>query len=371
MGLSRTVPADCVAVPDGGPAPALVVPGDVDSPSGGNVWDRQVRDALAAAGSPPGWHPVPGSWPAPSTADARALDEVLTGLADGAPVLVDGLVAGAAPDVVVPHARRLRLGVVLHLPLASETGLDAATADARDAAERRVLAAADVVVVPSRWAAGWLEDHRLRRPPVVATPGTTPAPSYPDATLTGAHLLCLGAVSPRKGQRRLLEALDGLDLTMAPDTDLGWELRLVGPHPQPDEVGRLRSRVEAAGLGTRVVLTGPLVGEALEEQWRWADLLVVPSAVETFGMVVTEALARGRPVLATTGSALPEALGTTPTGPPGLLVAPGDTDDLADALHRWLGDADLRTDLRARARARAGTLSGWDRTADAVREAFR
>ncbi len=364
VGLSDGSPGRCSS-------PALVVPGDVDAPTGGNVWDRRVRDALVAAGTQAVWHPVPGSWPAPSVADARGLDQVLTGLPEGSPVLLDGLVAGGAPDVVVPHARRLRLGVVLHLPLASETGLDAATADARDAAERRVLAAADVVVVPSRWAAGWLADHGLRRPPVVATPGTGAAPSYPDATWGGRHLLCLGAVTPRKAQRRLVQALADLDLTEGPDADEGWQLRLVGPHPQPDELAGLRHEVDAAGLGPRVTVTGPLVGEALEEQWRWADLLVVPSQVETFGMVVTEALARGRPVLATSGSALPEALGTTPTGPPGLLVAPGDTGALADALHRWSGEADLRADLRARARARAGTLSGWDLTATAVLEAFR
>ncbi|WP_380169227.1 glycosyltransferase family 4 protein [Jannaschia sp. R86511] len=350
--------------------PAFVVPGDVTAPTGGNVWDRQVRDTWAAAGEGPGWHPVPGAWPVPSPADEAQLAAVLAGQPDGASVLVDGLVACGAPDVVVPAAARLRLGVVVHLPLALEGGLDVAAAAARDHAERRVLAAAAVVVVTSRWTADRLARHPLRRPPVVAAPGTAPAVLHPDATAAGWHLLCLGSVTPRKGQRLLLQALAGLVRSAVPDGDPGWRLQVVGPHPRADEVAALRREVDAAGLGGQVEVTGPLVGPELEQRWRWADLLVVPSLVETFGMVVTEALARGRPVLATTGSGLSEALGRTADGPPGLLVPPGEPVALGGALHRWLTEEPLRADLRARARARAGTLGGWDETAAAVRAAF-
>jgi len=347
----------------------LVVPGDVASPSGGNVWDRRVADALAAHGEPPTWVPVPGGWPDPSPEDLAGLDRALAEVPDGAPVLLDGLVGCSSPDVVDRHAGRLRLGVVLHLPLALETGLDHVTAAARDRAERRVLAAVYVVLATSRWTAARLAEQPLRRPPVVAAPGTDPTTLHPAATTAGGQLLCLAAVTPRKGQRRLVRALDLLRGVMGTGPT-GWSLRLVGPQPDVAEVTALRREVEAAGLAHQVRLLGPLVGEDLEEQWRQTDLLVVPSHVETYGMVVTEALARGRPVLATTGSALPEALGTTAAGPPGLLVPPGDADALAGALGRWLVDGALRADLRGRARERAGTLSGWELTARAVRQAL-
>lgn len=349
---------------------AIVVPADVDAPTGGNVWDRRVRDALDRAGHGVAWHEVAGSWPTPSRAAVSALEQVLAATVDGESVLLDGLVACGAPDVVVDHAERLHVGVVLHLPLRLETGLDPVTAQARDTDERRVLAAVDVVLTTSRWTADWLAGHELRRPPVVARPGTDPAPLHPRGTTTGRHLLCLGTVSPRKGQRTLLHALAQLDGSGVLDCAPGWSLRLVGLQPDPAELATLRRERDAAGLAGRVELVGPLVGDALEEQWRWADLLVVPSRVETFGMVVTEALARGRPVLVTTGSALPESLGGVLAGPPGLLVDHG-PDGLREALRDWLTDAGLRDELVRRAHERAGGLLRWEHTGAAVLAAFR
>lgn len=354
------------------PSVDVVVPGDVAAPTGGNVWDRRVRDELAAAGVAVGWHPVDGAWPLPAARERSSLERLLGSLPAGSAVLVDGLVACGVPEVVLAHAGRLRLGVVVHLPLAMETGLDPAAAARLDEAEREVLRAAAVVLVTSRWTAARLAGHGLRRTPVVALPGTDAAALHPPGTPTGSHLLCLGSLSPRKGQRVLLEALAGLDDRPGRgDGCTDWSARFVGSQPDALEAATVQRERDAAGLAGRVSLPGPLVGDALEEQWRWADLLVVPSHAETFGMVVTEALARGRPVVATTGSGLPEALGSTPDGPPGLLVPPGDPLALRRALRRWLGEKDLRGELVGRTTSRAAELTGWDRTARTVAAAFR
>ena len=82
-------------------------------------------------------------------------------------------------------------------------------------------------------------------------------------------------------------------------------------------------------------------------------------------MVVTEALARGVPVLATDVGGVPEALGHG-----GLLVPPGDPEAFGAALRRWLEDASLRERLRRAARERRATLPGWDDTASAVATAL-
>jgi glycosyltransferase involved in cell wall biosynthesis len=96
-------------------------------------------------------------------------------------------------------------------------------------------------------------------------------------------------------------------------------------------------------------------------------VLVLPSHAETYGMVVTEALARGLPVITTAVGGLPEALGRTSDGrQPGLLVPAGDSGALAAALRCWLGDAELRQGLRAAARERRSTLTGWDVTSSRV-----
>ena len=177
------------------------------------------------------------------------------------------------------------------------------------------------VVVTSAWAAARLAGRIGATPVVVAEPGTDPAPGDADVdrvlSAGGGHLLCLAAVTPRKGQRVLAAALARLDAADA----------VVGPGrgavAGPGRVGGARRRRGlTAPLAGRVDVTGPATGAALEAHWRWADLLVVPSLVETYGMVVTEALARGVPALVTTGSALPATLGRTGSGPPGLLVPP-------------------------------------------------
>jgi glycosyltransferase involved in cell wall biosynthesis len=92
-------------------------------------------------------------------------------------------------------------------------------------------------------------------------------------------------------------------------------------------------------------------------------VLVHASRSETYGMVVTEALARGLPVLACDVGGLPEALGTAPDGTrPGVLTPEGDAAALARSLRGWLTDADLRARLRATAHRRRSDLAGWDVT---------
>jgi glycosyltransferase involved in cell wall biosynthesis len=106
------------------------------------------------------------------------------------------------------------------------------------------------------------------------------------------------------------------------------------------------------------------VGAELDRSYRAADLLVHPSRLEAYGMVVTEALAVGLPVVATDVGGVRESLGHAPAGPPGRLVPPDDPEALAVALDAWLADADLRTALRRAASARRETLDGWDTTAE-------
>jgi glycosyltransferase involved in cell wall biosynthesis len=116
-----------------------------------------------------------------------------------------------------------------------------------------------------------------------------------------------------------------------------------------------------------VRFAGPRTGAALERAYAAADLLVLASHTETYGMVVTEALARGLPVLATDVGGVSEALGHGDDGTrPGLLVPPGDPAALGAALRAWLGDAGLRGSLRRAARERRASLRPWAATSSDV-----
>ncbi|GAA2415329.1 glycosyltransferase family 4 protein [Actinomadura vinacea] len=334
----------------------VVLPGDVDDPSvpsGGNVYDRRVCELLAA-GRPVREVAVPGPWPLPHEAGRAALARALAEAPDGAVVLLDGLVACGVPEIVVPAARRLRLAVLVHLPLADDAG-----PSDLDGREREVLRAAAAVVTTSPWASRRLIQHHGLDPARlhVAEPGTDPAPVAPFGD--GTRLLCVASLTPRKGHDLLVEALAALAARP-------WGCTCAGPlRRDPGHADRINGLVQRHGLTGRVRLAGPLTGAALEAAYDAADLVVLPSRAETYGMVVAESLARGIPVLATSVGGVPGTLGRAPGGEiPGMLVPPGDVPALTAALRRWFDDPDLRLRLRNAALARRGTLPTWD---DSVR----
>jgi glycosyltransferase involved in cell wall biosynthesis len=117
------------------------------------------------------------------------------------------------------------------------------------------------------------------------------------------------------------------------------------------------------GIEGRVSFAGTRAGADLAASYAAADLLVLPSRVESYGMVVTEALSRGLPVVAAEVGGVPEALGHGADGArPGLLVPPGDSAALAAAIRSWLADAELRRWLRRAARQRRASLPAWAST---------
>lgn len=333
------------------PALSLVVPEGIDDPirpSGGNVYDLRLADALRALG-----------W---SVAECPIGDlvAVLGVLPSDQMVLVDGLVASGCPDAVLGRPDGQSLGVLVHLPL----GVGSVACREAEAA---ALAGADLVVATSRWTAEWLRDHYGLDHVAVAPPGVDPAPvtvPRPD----GSRLLCVGAVTPGKGLDVLLAALSTLtELDWQLDWRLDWRLDCVGSlDVDPGFATEIGHGVGELGLDDRVWLHGPLTGVALAERYAAADLLVLPSRGETFGMVVVEALARGIPVVASDVGGVPEALGDGG----GMLVPVGDLDAWAEALRRWLTEASLRDRLRAEAAVRRAELPGWERTACLVADAL-
>ncbi|MPZ83768.1 MAG: glycosyltransferase [Actinophytocola sp.] len=323
--------------------------------SGGNTYDRRMCDVLG-----PRLRAVtlPGKWPTPDAAASCALDGALANVPDGSVVLLDGLVACGVPHVVAPHARRLRLAILLHLPLGDETGLPADHAERLDAKERETVRAVAAVIATSAWAGRRIvEHHGLRMEKVhVVPPGTDPAPLATGSD--GSRLLCLGSITPRKGQDVLAEALAGI-------VDLPWTCECVGSvRRDPGYVERLRGLITWHGLTGRMSLAGALPDADLRTAWAETDLLVLPSRGETFGMVVTEALARGIPVLTTDVDALPDTLGRTQDdGVPGILVPADDAPALSEALRRYLTRPMLRDRLRTAARERRRRLEDWDAAA--------
>ncbi|HEX6855701.1 MAG TPA: glycosyltransferase family 4 protein, partial [Streptosporangiaceae bacterium] len=274
-----------------------------------------------------------------------------------------GLIASPAAAQLLPHTGRIRMTVLLHMPLATAPGTHRDASAQRS--ERVVLRAATSVVATSEWTRQQVLTRYAipARQVHVARPGADRVAARPRPVR--GQLICVGVLSRHKGQDLLVEALAGLQ-------DRDWHCVLAGPLDRdPDFVAQLRARITRLGYGHRVRLTGVLTGAALSHAYTTADLLVAPSRSETYGMTVTEALAHGLPVIAADVGGLPEALGATADGTrPGQLVPPGDPAALAAALGDWLGDERHRQRLRAAARQRRPALRGWDQTTQEVAHAL-
>jgi glycosyltransferase involved in cell wall biosynthesis len=336
----------------------VVVPEGFDNPgrpTGGNIYDRRVCAGLAEGGWEVLVATVAAAWPVPDSSARADLARIVSAIPDGESALIDGLVAAPSAAQLLPHAGRIRMTVLLHMPLA--TALDARHDASAQRSERVVLRAAAGVVVTSEWT----RQQVLTRYEIpacrvhVARPGVDRVAD--SARPVRGHLICVGTLGRHKGQDLLVEALAEL-------ADLDWHCVLAGPLDRdPDFVGQLQTRITRLGYGDRVTLAGVLTGAALSHAYTTADLLVAPSRSETYGMAVTEALAHGVPVIAAAVGGLPEALGFSTDGTrPGQLIPSGDPAALAAAIGQWLGDERHRQRLRAAARKRRSNLGGWEET---------
>jgi hypothetical protein len=395
----------------------FLVPANIRHNSGGNVYNARLTQSLRAMGVAVETLAVEGSWPEANARERRRLGGLLgawdTGVdqppADTAPqtvTLVDGLIACGAPDELEYAAAAGQPAWVLqHMPSPSHP----------DGEGRALRAAAGVICTSSSAAASAAEKHGLHTGRV-ALPGTDPAPLASGSA--PPHIVAVAALLPNKDQLLTVAALATLQ-------DLEWSASLVGTDDaDPAYAAQVRAAIAASGMEDRVRVTGQLAGLALADEWNRTDLSLLVSRAEAFGLVVTESLARGIPVIVREGTGAVDALGlagrlagqagkldgghggerdAVSNAVPGAAVglagpgddgpgddAPGDdaldnsapedsaTVDsghedsragvLAAVIRQWLLDGTLRAGWRAAAIAAREHLPGWDSTARNVLE---
>jgi glycosyltransferase involved in cell wall biosynthesis len=335
---------------------AFAIPGDLALPTGGYAYDRRVLALLPRHGISVEHVPLPGGFPEPSAGELGAAHAALAAIADKV-VLIDGLAFGAMPAALVASLQAPIIALVHH-PLYKEAGLAPARREALHGLEKAALALTRRVLVTSPMTARTLTQCLLvpAAKITVAEPGTDPAPRAQGSLGPDIQLLSVGAVVPRKAHTLLVAAL-------APLAGERWHLTIAGPTDRSAAaLSALMQAIDAGGLQERVRVIGAVAEDRLGAYYAGADAFVLASLYEGYGMVLGEAMARGLPIVCTTGGAAAE---TVPDGA-AIKVPPGDGEALTAALRALLTDAALRRRLADASFAAGQRLPSWDDAARTI-----
>lgn len=342
------------------PRAAFAIPGDLSLPTGGYGYDRRVLARLPSYGIDVTHVVLPGTFPFPPPEDLAATEAILAALDTDQVLLIDGLAYGAMGFDLVSRIRQ-PIVALCHHPLALEAGIDPIRAAQLRLSEHNALARARAVVVTSPMTARILrEDFGVAEDRiVVAEPGTDRAQRAKGGNAT-PHLLAVGSIVPRKGYDVLIRAL-------APLADKPWTLSVVGAARDAALLAALELQIAEAGLQSRIRFLGARTEAELDEIYLSADIFVMPSLFEGYGMVLGEAMARGLPIVCTTGGAAAE---TAPSAA-ALKVSPGDAPAFGAAVARLLDDPVLRSGMADASWSAGLMLPTWDDTAKMIAGVLR
>ena len=334
---------------------AFVIPGDLDLPTGGYAYDRRVLAQLPALGIDVSHVALPGTYPAPTAGDLEATRRLIAATGKDDVLLIDGLAYGAMPAELVASFDR-RIVALVHHPLCLEAGTPPARSVELKRLETAALALARHTIVTSPTTARTLvADFGVAADRItIAEPGTDAAPRAKGSDGKPMRILAVGSIVPRKGYDLLVDALVTLKA-------LPWRLDIAGAIDRsPETVAALEAQIVDCGFQDRISLLGPVDDAKLSKLYDGADIFVLASHYEGFGMVLTEALARGLAIVCTTGGAAAETLPDDAA----LKVEPGSVRALAWCIGRVLEhETGLAKRLSEAAWAAARSLPRWDDTA--------
>lgn len=334
----------------------FAIPGALDSLTGGYIYEKQVLLGLRRLGWDIHYLALPDGFPQPTPEVMAQTAAALAALPQSQPVLLDGFLTGAMPPEALADLRA-DFVAICHHPLAYETGLSAERAAYLKQIERANLARAAHVIVPSPHTARMLKAdfHVASNRITVAAPGV-PRPQNVTALQEGvADILVVGQLVPRKGHETLVEALAAI-------ADLEWTVSIVGPATDAEHAADLRNLIAQLGLTERVRIVGTLTPEQLETRYARATVFALATQYEGYGMVFSEAMVHGLPIVSCAAGAVPD---TVPADA-GLLVAPANAPAFATALRRVLTDHAFRAGLAQASAHHGSLLPTWDDTAKII-----
>jgi len=267
------------------------------------------------------------------------------------PIILDGLVFGAI-DPAGLAAVSAPVIAMIHHPLGLETGLSPDRAAYLRANEAAALTHTAHVIVPSPHTATILCRDFGADPAkiTVALPGFTP-PALAPNPLDPPLILSVGLLAERKGHDVLIAALASIQ-------DLSWQAEIIGKAHDPDIAAALQDQIDRLGLSGRVTLRGELSETILNQRFNAASVFALATRYEGYGMVLSEAMQYGLPIVTCRVGAVPETIGAS-----GVLVPADDPAAFGAALRSVLTDPVAHAHYSRMSREKADGLPTWADTA--------
>jgi len=277
----------------------FLLSGDINSLTGGHLYNRHMVEGLRQKG-----HGVKVLRLDESTMLTHAIEikcsSYFNTLPPGSCVLIDSLVLGNIPGVLKKYSEKLTFIGLIHLPL---TYNPLPGKNRKHIANREVKAMMMTrhLIVTGRFTLRMLMDAGISHEKIsLIEPGVENYPRkryYADLPL---GLLCISNYSQIKGQLLLVRALNRL-------RNNKWTLQMYGDiNTEKPYVTRLKSIIANKKLNDRILLHDTIERNNISEAFLASDLFVLPSRFETYGMVLTESLAHGIPVVTTHAGNIPD-----------------------------------------------------------------
>lgn len=330
----------------------FAVPGHLDTPTGGYAYDKRIIHELRAQGWQIDFVDLGETFPFPDDAARRRAAKALAVIEQGSVVVIDGLAYGVLAEEGERLSQFCRIVALVHHPLALEAGLSELQAQSLRTSETAALRHASAIVVTSEPTKAILtkqyavDPHRID----VVLPGVDRPVriSRDKTTRDDVYILSVGSLIARKGYDLLIAALAGLK-------DLPWRLVIAGDMARDARVTkRLTADIALSGLGDRISMVGAVSQEHLRALYADADVFALASRFEGYGMVFTEALAAGLPVVVTDVGVARDVV-----GPAGAIVPLDDVDALRATLRDVIGSSGRRNAMAMAAEDRADRLPQW------------
>lgn len=338
----------------------FIIPGDINLPTGGYRYDKAILEQWKNAGIEYELISLEGNYPFPSEEEKLLAMKQVNGLASADIAVIDGLAGGVLPEFIKNLSAHMPVVSLLHHPLCLENGLEYETAKALEVSEQESLKSVSHVITTSdetRYMVNTLFGIPLEEISSVL-PGVNRERMAIGSGRPQKNLLCVGSIIERKGHKTLIQALSHL-------SHLNWHLDCVGAMDFDVELAQeIKALITKHELTDRVTLHGSVTDEAVSEAYHKADLFVLPSLYEGYGMVYAEAIVRGLPVIGTTAGAIPDTVPETC----GMLVEPGNSKALAKAIEEMLSSAEVLESYKQGAIKAEPSFPTWQQSANAFYE---